>query len=403
MFLENLLKKKETVKTLFLIDILYIKDINAMYGFNNGDLIIKQLHSILKRQISHIKNHLQKNVKITLKNSHVDVFELLIYDNLSIEEITKIKKDIFAVIVNHEFYLMDKKTYINIDITIGVSKNHTNKLKIYAEKALYIAKTNYLSFMYYDSYLHSNEYVKENIIHLLNYNIDNRLVEPYFQAIQNNNNSKIVKYEALMRIFDEEGKEILPSAFLDKAKKSRLYPRLMKILLDKVAKYILEHKIHVSINFDYSDIVNLNLTNYLINKIEDNNIGEYLTIEILEHEKISNFSVVNDFINNLKRYEVSFAIDDFGIGFANFEYILNLNVDYIKIDGSLIKKVDQEVYSSLIKSIVLFCKQQRLEVIAEYVCDLKISRYVKAIGIEYSQGYYISKPVPIEFIVKETN
>ncbi|MBS9782873.1 MAG: GGDEF domain-containing protein [Arcobacter sp.] len=394
--------KKNTIKTLFLIDILYIKDINAMYGFDNGDLIIKQLYKFLKQHSHHIvKDAIKKDIQIGLKNSHVDVFELMVYDNLSIEEITKIKDSIFNKIINHEFYLLDKKTFINIDTTIGASKSHTDKIKVYAEKALYLAKTNYLNFMYYDSYLHSNEHIEENILNILNHNIENKLVEPYLQTIIDNQNSKIVKYEALMRIFDEKGQEILPGAFLQKAKKSRLYPKLMKILIDKVITYIVKYKINISINYDYTDIINVNLTNYLINQIKDNNIGKFITIEILEHEKITNFAIVNDFINDLKKYGVQFAIDDFGIGFSNFEYILNLNIDYIKIDGSLIKRIDEEIYLNLIKSIVLFCKQQDIKIVAEYVINLKILRYVKAIDIDYFQGYYISKPMPIDLFIEE--
>ncbi len=394
--------KKNTIKTLFLIDILYIKDINAMYGFDNGDLVIKQLYMLLKQHSKHIvKDTIKKDIHIHLKRSHVDVFELMVYDSLSIEEITKIKDSIFNKIVNHEFYLLDRKTFINIDTTIGASKSHTEKIKVYAEKALYLAKTNYMSFMYYDSYLHNNEHIEENMLNILNHNIKNKLVEPYLQTVIDNQTSKIAKYEALMRIFDEKGQEILPGVFLQKAKKSRLYPKLMKILIDKVISYIIKHKIHISINYDYTDIINVNLTNYLINRIKDNNIGKFITIEILEHEKITNFAIVNDFINDLKKYGVQFAIDDFGIGFSNFEYILNLNIDYIKIDGSLIKKIDEEIYLNLIKSIVLFCKQQDIKIVAEYVINLKILRYVKAIGIDYSQGYYISKPMPIDLFIEE--
>ena len=95
------------------------------------------------------------------------------------------------------------------------------------------------------------------------------------------------------------------------------------------------------------------------------------------------------------------AIDDFGTGFSNYEYILNLNVDYIKIDGSLIKKIDEEIYLNLIKSIVQFCKQQEILIVAEFVNDMKILRYVKAIGIDFSQGYHIGKPVEIQEITGE--
>ena len=78
-----------------------------------------------------------------------------------------------------------------------------------------------------------------------------------------------------------------------------------------------------------------------------------------------------------------------------------MNVDYLKIDGSLIQKIDEDIYMNLIKSIVMFCEQQNIKLIAEYVSDLKIQRYVKSLGIDYSQGYYIQKPISIEQIIGE--
>ncbi len=388
--------KKNNFKTLFLIDILYMKDINAIYKFSNGDCIIRQLKTLLETKIkSAVKLKLSKKVLINISNTHADVFELTIYDNLEIEEILAIKDIIFKNITAHNFKLLDKKTVINIDITIGCSKSNDNQIKIYAEKALHSAKLNFVHYMYYDSYLYKNEAVSENLVDILNHAIENNLVEPYFQAIMDNQTEKIEKYEVLMRIFDQNGNIILPNAFIQKARKCRLYTKLMEILIDKTIKYILKYQINVSINFDYTDIINPHIKKTLISKIKNNNVGKYITLEILESEKVSNFNIVNDFISDVNTLGVKIAIDDFGTGFSNYENILNLNIDYIKIDGSLIKKIDEDIYLNLVKSIVLFCKQQNIKIVAEFVSDLKILRYVKNIQIDYSQGYYISKPKPI--------
>ncbi|MBU0924037.1 EAL domain-containing protein, partial [bacterium] len=177
----------------------------------------------------------------------------------------------------------------------------------------------------------------------------------------------------------------------------------MELLFNKIIIYILRYKIHVSINLDYIDILNPQIKKSLLSKIKSNNIGSYLTFEILESEKVSNFNIVNDFITEAKEHGVKIAIDDFGTGFSNYENILNLNIDYIKIDGSLIKKIDEDIYLNLIKSIVLFSKQQNIKVVAEFVSDLKILRYVKNIEIDYSQGYHIGKPVNIKEIIEGIN
>jgi EAL domain-containing protein (putative c-di-GMP-specific phosphodiesterase class I) len=381
-----------------------MKDTNAIYDFKNGDYIINQMKQLLEKTISKlISKKLRREAVIELKNSHADVFSLIIFDSLNIDEIQKIKNLIYEKVINHKFKLLGNSNLINIDITIGCSKSNDDMLQIYAEKALHNAKLNYMNYMYCDSYLYKNESVNEHMINILNYNIENNLVEPYFHAIMCNKTDKIIKYEALMRIFDQEGNIILPHVFIHKAKKSRLYNSLLEIFIDKITNYIVKYKKSVNINLDYTDLLSPSIKRSLISKIKKNNIGEYLTIEILESEKISNFNIINDFISELKKYDVKIAIDDFGTGFSNYEYILSLNVDFIKIDGSLIKKIDEDIYKNLIISIVQFCKQQNIEIVAEFVSDLNKLRYVKALGIDYSQGFYIAKPIPIEEILEEIN
>ena len=400
----NMFSKNNNIKTLFLVDILYMKDLNAIYDFKNGEFIIRQLDSILKTNIKElIKEELKRNIYINIKNTHADVFEIYLLDDLSIEEIVIVKNIIYESIVSNNFKLLDNYGTINIDITIGCAKSEDQHIKIYAEKALYNAKLNFIHYMYYDSFLYKNESVNENLLDVLNYSIENNLVEPYFQAIMDNKTNKIVKYEALMRIFDKEGRMLMPNNFIYKAKKCRLYNKLMEILIDKIIVYILKYKIHISINLDYTDILNPQIKKALVSKIKSNNIGEYLTLEILESEKVSSFDTVNEFINDVKQFGVKIAIDDFGTGFSNYENILNLNIDYIKIDGSLIRKINEDIYLNLIKSIVLFSKQQNIKVVAEFVSDLKILRYVKNIEIDYSQGYYIGKPTHIQELFGEEN
>lgn len=407
----NIYKKfqnRNCIKTLFLIDILYMKDINAIYGFKNGDIIISQfkklIQSLIKKEIQKLfLKSLNKKVAYELKNRHVDVFALTLYENVDKNLLLEIKDIIINKLITYQFKLFNPDLYINIDITIGCSKSADERLIVYAEKALHNAKLGYETYMFFDSNLYKNEYINKNLVDIIKYNIENEKVEPYYQAIACNNTDNIVKYEALMRLFDKEGNVLLPGSFLEKAKKYRLYNKLMQILINKVFDTILKYKIHTSINLEYKDIVNPLIKEIITNRLQNDDIGQYLTIEILESEKIINFDVVNDFIQKLKEYNVNIAIDDFGTGFSNYEYILKLNIDYIKIDGSLIQKIDEEIYTNLIKSIVMFCKKQKIKLIAEYVSDIKILRYVKSLGIDYSQGYYIQKPIPIEQIAGEIN
>lgn len=397
---------KDSVKTLFLIDILFMKDINATYGYKNGNIIIKQfkvlIHTLLKNDIKKILNtNFNKKIASNIKRQHADVFAVTFYDDLCENSIHEIRDIIINKLLSHQFNLYHPQLQIYIDITIGCSKSSSNDLIIYSEKALNNAKQNFETFMFFDSNLYKNESLNNNLVDIIKYNIENEKIEPYFQAIFCNTNHTVIKYEALMRLFDKDGNMLLPGTFMEKAKRYRLYNKLMQILINKVFDTILEYRIHISINLEYNDIINPLISDIIIKRLQKNPIGRYLTIEILESERIKNFDVVNDFIRNIKEYQVSIAIDDFGTGFSNYEYILKLNVDYIKIDGSLIQKIDEEIYMNLIKSIVMFCKKQNIKLIAEYVSDLRIQRFVKSLGIEYSQGYYIQKPISRDKLLEE--
>lgn len=383
-----------------------MKDINASYGFKNGDLVIKQLEKLIRTLLKNdIKNEMLKTFDIKadykIERHHSDVLAITIYEDLSQTAILKFQNIITQQVLTHPFYVLNPNLKIYINTTIGCSKNKTDKVFIYAEKALHDAKERFEKFIFFDANLYKNEAPLNDLIELIKYNIDEEKVEPYFQAICSNKDNSIVKYEALMRIFDKEGNILLPGTFLEKARSYRLYVQLMQILITKVLDTIAKHKFHISINLDYNDIINPLISEIITSRIRKDDIGKYLTIEILESEKIQNFDIINEFIQEVKNYNVSIAIDDFGTGFSNYEFILKLNVDYLKIDGSLIKRVDEDVYMNVIKSIIMFCREQNIKIVAEFVSDLKTQRYVQCLGIDYSQGYYIQKPASIEQISGE--
>ena len=104
-------------------------------------------------------------------------------------------------------------------------------------------------------------------------------------------------------------------------------------------------------------------------------------------------SIVKNFIIEVKSKGVQIAIDDFGTGYSNFERILEFSPDIIKIDGSLVKNVENDMFSrNIIETIVLFAKKQNIEVVAEFVENESIFNIITEIGVDYSQGYYFGRP-----------
>jgi len=401
-------KNKDGFRTLFLVDILYMKDLNAIYGYDNGNYIVSQLLKLLNTTIkqniiSLLKDINKHNTYIKIKNEYIDVFSIEIFEDLDEVYIKKIVDIFLSGIKTNIFYVKRLQVELHIDITIGCSKSNDNKLIIYAEKALHNAKLNYLNYSFFDEKFFKYEMLDTSLIDTIKNNIDKKLVEPYFQIILDNNTDKVHKYESLMRLINKDGVIMTPNTFLLKSKKYRLYPKLMSIMVEKVLDYVYKHKISVSLNFEYHDIIDPIIKAKFIEIIKEKKIGKYITIEILESEKIQDFNIVREFIKDIREFDVLVAIDDFGTGFSNYEHILELDIDYIKLDGSLIQKLNETTYYNLVKSIVVFCKKENIKIIAEFVSDLAILRYVKSLGIDYSQGYYIKKPKTIEGILEDIN
>ena len=116
---------------------------------------------------------------------------------------------------------------------------------------------------------------------------------------------------------------------------------------------------------------------------------------MMETENIDNYENVSEFIKSVKYYGAKIAIDDFGSGFSNFQRISQLNVDYIKIDGSLIQNILSDKNSlTIVETIATFAKRLGVKTIAEFVDSQEIQDKVVALGIDYTQGYFISQPKP---------
>ena len=171
--------------------------------------------------------------------------------------------------------------------------------------------------------------------------------------------------------------------------------KLTKVVIKKSFEYFKDKDYEFSINLTLEDITNKNISSYIIEMLKEYNIASKVVFEIVESEGIQDFTYVNNFIDRVKELGCKIAIDDFGSGYSNFEYLIKLNADYIKIDGSLIKDIlvnknNQEI----VITIVDFAKRQGFKTIAEFVSSKEIFEKVKELGIDYAQGYYISEPKP---------
>ncbi len=225
---------------------------------------------------------------------------------------------------------------------------------------------------------------------------ENRVVS-LFQPIVDNKTKKIIKYESLVRIIDENGNFLSPFFFLDIAKKSGLHTNITLKVIENSFN-MLKKGFSVSINLSPSDILRDVIKSKIFDLLKTNQISYgQVTFELLEDEIIKFPNVLNEFINEVLKLKANIAIDDFGSGYSNFSRVVEFKADIIKIDGSLIKEIDKDkVKQNVVEAIVSFAKKEDKKTVAEFVENEEIYNILCELGVDYSQGYYFSKPLTLE-------
>lgn len=227
--------------------------------------------------------------------------------------------------------------------------------------------------------------------------LDSYNIVSYFQPIINNQTKKVEKYESLVRLIDENGEILSPFHFLNISKKGNYYNKITQRVLDNSFKILHTINTKLSINISARDIEKKETREYIFKLLKEYKDDTHRIIfELLEDENIEDFNIIKNFIQTVKAQGVKIAIDDFGTGYSNFERILEFEPDIVKIDGSLIKNIEDDIFSrSIVETIVLFAKKQNIETIAEYVENESIFNILNGLGVDYSQGYYFGKPEEI--------
>ncbi|WP_299773409.1 GGDEF domain-containing phosphodiesterase [uncultured Pseudoteredinibacter sp.] len=200
--------------------------------------------------------------------------------------------------------------------------------------------------------------------------------------------------EMLLRYKEGEGSYISPDKFLDYARKARLYDPISQIVIRKVFAYCANTQNRVSINIERNDIYNDVTCQLIFALLEKTGLGPLITFELVESQSLDMDSLLFlRFVEDLKKYGCLIAIDDFGSGYSNFDYLTKIPVDILKIDGSLIKDIcENEKHLAVVGSIVSIAHTIGLKVTAEFVENQIISEQLCDMGVDYQQGYYFDKP-----------
>lgn len=392
----NKLKKdldENNIDLMALLDVDEFSTINDLFGEKIGDTILYELANKLKNYFNedeYIVYRIEADkFTIVAKKNHQDVDE---FYNLCKSFADKIEK---------ESLLIDEAE-IDINITIGIAQGDGARAFKYSQRVINYARTKLQRIMIYSESFRIQQSFEENIkwVKQLKVGFRENLFQAYFQPIVDTQTKEVYKYEALIRYITKEGVEIAPYHFINVAKKTKLYPNIIKIVIQDAFKLIKNKNKRVSVNISFDDIANEETTAFIYEILEQNKeFTEFLEFEILESEEISDFNEVSKFISEIKKFNCIVGVDDFGAGYSNFNLLTLLDIDFVKIDGSLIERINtSKDLEIIVNTIANFSKEFKVKTVAEYVSNEDIYNKIKELNIDYCQGYYFDKPLSYDSI-----
>lgn len=268
-----------------------------------------------------------------------------------------------------------------------------------AYNTLQISKYSQVPFIVCDNNINTLDVIKDElkIIQVINYALQHDGIIPYYQGIHNNENNKIEKYEALMRIIDKDNQVYSPYEFMEIAKKYKTYLELSEKMIDKVFNEFNGLDSTININLSAYDINSNRFREFIKAKLSSFLYPQNVVFEILEDECFRDITTLQTFIENIREYGAKVAIDDFGSGYSNLLEITKIMPDYIKIDGEIIRNIHKNSKNKdVLKTIVYLANKLDVCLVAEFVDNEEVQSYIKELGVSYSQGYYFAKPEPFE-------
>jgi len=387
-YLNELLKKYPVGHFQILImDLDHFKQVNDIYGHDSGDIV---LHTVSQRIRSVIR---RKDILIRYGGEE---FLLLISDKekyISLTLAERIRQNVKAYPINLD------DCQLNITISMGLnpnpsySKTFEHAVKI-ADQGLYKAK--HLGRDRIEIFDDKQPTGEESLQKLCDVKdaLDLDRIYCIYQPMFDTQTQEVYKYELLIRMENKEGKLIVPDKFLSSIRYTQVYIEITRRVLQQAFNALREHDVKLSINLDLQDLFNDEILDLFVSTFEKNlSFAQRLSIEILEHEEILEFKVISERLSKLRKLGIKIAIDDFGSGFANYKYMLNMHIDILKIDGSLIANIDKnENAYKIVQSIQILATNLGIQTVAEQVETQGEFDCIKQLNIDFAQGYYLAKP-----------
>jgi diguanylate cyclase (GGDEF)-like protein/PAS domain S-box-containing protein len=389
-------KRSKTRVALLYMDIDRFKLINDSLGHDTGDKLLIEVTTRIQSVIRE---------EDMLSRLGGDEFTLLMEGENCSEEAAATAERIISEI-NKPILLKDKEVTIGISIGISIAPDDdltTEGMIRKADSAMYHSKETgrgKYAFSSAEIELRNHEQLELQI--KLKQALLNEEFELYLQpqiALVNNEYT-IVGAEALIR-WNRGGVLIPPVRFIPAAEENGLILPISNWITEeifRIDKKLKEHQINTKLainvsvkQFDNKDYI------HLLRKLLEDYSGQniQLVLEITESMFIHDLNRAIEYLLEMKELGISIALDDFGTGFSSLSYLTRLPIDYLKIDRAFVSRLDESQNRKLTYSIITMAKTLNLQTLAEGVETLDQVEKLVGVGCDELQGYYFSKPIPV--------
>lgn len=384
------------------IDIDRFRIMNELFGYEAGSYILDETYKVIKKQLP---------IHSVLCRMGSNDYALIL-KNLSIDEGVEICEKICVSVREHSYFWDDKS--IDLTLSIGIvpirfGADDVNSSLSYADIALRAAQDNGRDRVHSSVQEDTMMYVNaSNIEYMLV--IENQLKKDEFELYAQpivllDDPSVLEHYEILIRSFNSKlGEYYLSQELIQAAETFDVITKIDQWICTNIFKKLQECvdqgiKIpYISINISGHSIVNSEFDNFIRNLVSTHSLPiNHITFEITENVAVKSISRAQKFIMSMRELGFKFALDDFGVGYCSFNYLQQLDVDVVKIDGVFVASMlENPTQFAMVKAIADVAQAMNIRTVAEYVDNPEIIKALSAVGVDYGQGYIFGKPQPID-------
>lgn len=383
---------------LLYIDLDHFKVINDTFGHNHGDIVLKDIASLLQTRLR------KSDVLCRIGG---DEFVVLIYncDHLQAQATA----DAICELVQGYLY-SHAGQQLAISCSIGICKidGKLEKASAYlkqADTALYVAKRRGRNLVhFYDPEDRESADLRASIDWARRFRNAMRegALSLVFQPVMHIKSGAIAYYEALIRMTLPDQGVINPGFFIpaleEAGEMAVLDHWVIEHAIDLLSQYPKLHQIAINLSAQaFRDTRLVALIEALLQRRRVD--PQRIIFELTESASMANVSATQNMIEQLRQIGCSFALDDFGTGFSTFSYLKQFPAESIKVDGSFIAQLDKNKEDqAVVRAITEVAKALGKQTVAEYVESEAVLSLLPELGIDFAQGYFIGQPIKVEDI-----